>query len=345
MDYVFEHNEIFPRIVSPSSLCFTYPTRVADAWEPYGEKVVEDESVIPETRFFVKMFKGSTRELSLRNWIRKYDLPRRLQSLREPLSMDGVLYDGRYASDLENVTHFLCGTLTQVLHARRILRIENHGVGALRVVLPAKAPKFACEMLDLLNIPYILTDRKLRGTVLSVGKTGLASGKDIQHYPIPSLFDDKSLDSDDTPERVFISRKISRRITNESEVEELLAKERFVKYYFEDLSVREQWGIMRNAEEIVAIHGAALGHLLVHHGWRTGDGPKVVEIFGAGHKTKCFRYYVAAVHGQWCAVRSKITSRIIRDMDENFKRHSHAWDAITVDAESVGLALEYVRQY
>lgn len=344
MALLLEHTYVYPRIESPQSLCFTYPSRVADAWEPFGEKVIENKSVVPETCFSVKMFGGSTRELRLRDWVRKWNLPRRMQRLREPLNLDGILYDGRCASDLENVSHFLSGTLTLLLHAQRVLSEHNPEAGSIRVVLHAKPPKFACEMLDILDIPYILTDRELRGTLVSVEKTILRSNETIQHYPIPSLFDNRSLDAEVMPKRVFLSRKVSRQMTNEAEVDELLGREGFAKCYFEDLSVREQWGIMRDAEEIVAIHGAALGHLLVHHGWRTGEGPRVVEIFGAGHKTKCFRYYVAALRGHWCAVRSKITSKIIRDMDENYRRHKHAWDPITVDPESVRLALEYVRQ-
>lgn len=346
MNCVFHYNEVLPPIISPASLCFTYPSRVADAWEPFAEKVLEDECAIPETSFSMKIFEGSTSELQRSHWVRKRNLLRRLQRLREPIALEGILYDARSAKDLGNVTHFLRGPLTEILFAKKaLLNCDDYRGEDLRVLLPSEPPGYACEMLTILGILFVATDREVCGRVVLAHKTDSVSGAAVRHYPLPSLFDHEASSYGlDVPHRIFISRKGSRRIINEAEVEESIAKDGFVKCYFEGMSVREQWNVMRNAKEIVAIHGAALGNLLVHQGWRIGEGPRVVEIFGAGHKAKCFRYYVAALNGRWCSVRSQVTSKIIRDMDENFKKHSHAFDPIMVHPESVRLALEYVRQ-
>ena len=345
MKVLLEHAHTYPAILSPASMCFAYPSRVADAWEPFVEKIIEDESDVPATTLSLAISSGSSRELCLRDWMPRRSLLRRMQRLRKPIDLGHLLFDARSAIDLGNVTHFLRGPLTAILYSRSAL--DNHDLAGhdLHVVLPTRSPGFVCQMFALLDIPFISTDREVRGSLISVHKSDSATGSRVQHYPIPSLFTNAVLRNEpDTPKRVFIARKGARRIINEAEVEAIVEKDGFVKCYFEELSVREQWRIMSNAEEIVAIHGAALGNLLVHHGWQTGEGPKVVEIFGAGHKVKCFRYYVAALNGRWCSVRSQITSKIIRDMDENFKSHSHAFDPIMVHPESVRLALEYVRQ-
>jgi capsular polysaccharide biosynthesis protein len=74
--------------------------------------------------------------------------------------------------------------------------------------------------------------------------------------------------------RIFITRRWSRKITNEDQVMELLAKYSFVKFELDSLSVTEQVQLFSSAEIIIAAHGAALTNLTF-----CNHGTKVLEIF------------------------------------------------------------------
>ncbi|PGY09710.1 DUF563 domain-containing protein [Bacillus sp. AFS031507] len=74
--------------------------------------------------------------------------------------------------------------------------------------------------------------------------------------------------------RIFISRKWSRKITNEEQVMKVLTKYGFVKVDLESLSVADQVQLFSSAEVIIAAHGAALTNLTFCQ-----PGTKILEIF------------------------------------------------------------------
>ncbi|WP_066258974.1 glycosyltransferase family 61 protein [Neobacillus drentensis] len=74
--------------------------------------------------------------------------------------------------------------------------------------------------------------------------------------------------------RIFISRRWSRKITNEEQVMKVLTKYGFVKVDLESLSVAEQVQLFSGAEVVIAAHGAALTNLTFCR-----PGTKVLEIF------------------------------------------------------------------
>ncbi|TGA98713.1 glycosyltransferase family 61 protein [Sporolactobacillus shoreae] len=74
--------------------------------------------------------------------------------------------------------------------------------------------------------------------------------------------------------RIYISRKWSRKITNEDQVMDILRKYDFVKVELESLSVAEQVQLFSSAEAIVGVHGAALTNLTF-----CSPGTKILEIF------------------------------------------------------------------
>lgn len=337
-----EITEAFPSIISAPSRLFSHPSRVADAWAPSIETVLLGETAVPEHVFTVRVFEGSTASLGIKHWTR--NPVRRYRRIRtEPIALDGLIFDARWET-AGNVTHTLIYPMTFVLLAQRLLREHGGMCDPVTMLLAPGTPQFILTMLELMSIRAMVTDKEARGRILHVAAKA-SSGGERQHFPIPELFaSDFPGYVADTPKHVFLSRKCSRTINNEAEVEALLSPQGFVKVYFEDLPMATQWSIMRNAEEIVGVHGAALGQLLFHNGHATWRGPRLVEVFGAGHVAVCFRHYTAAQRGQYCAVRSKITSAIIRDMDERFKVHSHAFDPIEVHPSTIEMALEYVRE-
>ncbi|WP_100489497.1 glycosyltransferase family 61 protein [Sporolactobacillus pectinivorans] len=74
--------------------------------------------------------------------------------------------------------------------------------------------------------------------------------------------------------RIYISRKWSRKITNEDQAMEILSKYGFVKVELESLSVAEQVQLFSSAESIIAAHGAALTNLTF-----CKPKTKILEIF------------------------------------------------------------------
>lgn len=86
-------------------------------------------------------------------------------------------------------------------------------------------------------------------------------------------------------ERLFVSRApgAKRRITNESEVEELLVPRGFRKVYLETCTLAEQVALFANAEAIVAAHGASMANLVF-----CAPQTKVIEIFEPEYVNPCY---------------------------------------------------------
>ncbi|WP_010630780.1 glycosyltransferase family 61 protein [Sporolactobacillus vineae] len=78
--------------------------------------------------------------------------------------------------------------------------------------------------------------------------------------------------------RIYISRKWSRKITNEDLLMEIIYKYGFEKVELESLSVEEQVHLFSSAEAIIGVHGAALTNLTFCR-----PGTKVLEIFAPNY--------------------------------------------------------------
>ena len=157
-------------------------------------------------------------------------------------------------------------------------------------------------------------------------------------------------------EKIFISRKNSRIIENEDEIEKILTEYEYKKVYFEEgmLSLEEQWAIVAEAKEIVAIHGAALSSLIFNHIKNfdnfISDRPKIklIEIFGPGFFNGYFRSLATTLGIKWVGVRGKITPEVVKDMDfmenGNAPGHTHQATSFTIDPLSIHQALELIGQ-
>ena len=86
-------------------------------------------------------------------------------------------------------------------------------------------------------------------------------------------------------ERIFISRGMakSRRIVNESQIEEILARHGFRKVFLERLPILEQFSLFSTASHIIAPHGAGLSNLAF-----SSKGTKVLELFATGSLNACY---------------------------------------------------------
>jgi len=150
----------------------------------------------------------------------------------------------------------------------------------------------------------------------------------------------------DLPEKVFIARKFTRFLLNEDEITQFLESRGFTKYYFEDIPVSQQWQILANARQVVAIHGAALAAMAFNQrglARKPGDlsGFQLIELFGPGYQVDVYRRFAAILNAHWCAVRGKITVKVLRDLDERGLSRSHEKSPFVIDPGTVEMALDY----
>jgi len=86
-------------------------------------------------------------------------------------------------------------------------------------------------------------------------------------------------------ERIYISRSMakSRRIVNESQIDEVLARHGFRKVILERLPILDQFTLFSTASHIIAPHGAGLANLVF-----ASEGARVLELFPRGSLNACY---------------------------------------------------------
>jgi hypothetical protein len=161
----------------------------------------------------------------------------------------------------------------------------------IHLILRSGASRFAQELHRLLGIPVIMTDARVEATIVHIswtrvdtrveGRVVHRGGANATDGLLPEIFDgfQNGAGTAGTPEKIYVSGKVSRTVSNEPEITDLLESRGFQKVSFEDIPVSEQWRVFGNAREIVSIHGAAMAFLvccLCHGAFRgTGRSPCV----------------------------------------------------------------------
>jgi len=142
------------------------------------------------------------------------------------------------------------------------------------------------------------------------------------------------------PRRVFLSRQDSRKVSNISEIEALLARYGFVTIFPENISPGDQFRLFREAETIVAIHGAGMALLLYRP--EAARLRQIVEIMPCGHMTDFYREMAQQVGCGWIGVRGRIKPGYLPAAylgpGHSFTRYS--LDDFEVDPHALALAFE-----
>jgi hypothetical protein len=112
------------------------------------------------------------------------------------------------------------------------------------------------------------------------------------------------------------------------------------------MPIRKQWSLVKNAREVVAIHGASMHALAFNrHGLarQSGDlsGLKVIEIFPSSYCSDYFRRLACVMNAHWCAVRGQITVDVVRELEVNQDPKAQAFTDFHVDLETLALALDF----
>ncbi|SDI61554.1 glycosyltransferase family 61 protein [Lutimaribacter saemankumensis] len=294
-----------------------------------------------------KTVRGGSLKIKLKESISHSDHLRTIQRAamfgKKAHELDGVLIDFR-THHPQNWAHFLNDHLPLLYKL-----IEESGLKkeTLRVLLPKKTPRYIVEAAKLFSINTIQTDTPVKGSVLAFSLQPWTSNRPVRHLWARSREVDDILlthgvfdaSSYSLPRKLFISRRATRNLENETEIAELLSKRGYHKIYAEDFSASDQFKIFQHAEEIVSIHGAAIAPLL----YRRPESllSRLVELFPCGHMTDNFRVMCHQVGCRWIGVRGRIKPEHIAgayDLDKPFLEYS--LQSFSVDPKSLEIALD-----
>jgi capsular polysaccharide biosynthesis protein len=313
-----------PPITVAASKMFTYPTRLASAWKP---DIMEIN--LPEYRLKSSDTEISIRQESTRTLPNCSNIYRKIyRKLAPPMQIDGeYILDSRYETD-GNIAHILTGVAPRLLAAQKIC-------DQVTLVLRSNANNMAKNVYKLLGASILCTDKDINGKLV------LADDQSQGAYEAcyNDLFGELTFEgfNPQTAEKVFISRKGTRSLINETEVEQTLQAYGFKKYYFEEIPLSEQWSVARNAKAIVGMHGAGLSNLVFNT-----NKVKVIELFHPGYVIDMYRNMANAVGGTWCGVSGQITEDVIGKLDFKQEARAFAETRTKIDINSLQMALEYL---
>lgn len=256
----------------------------------------------------------------------------------------GALYDARHLSP-GNWSHFLNIHLPTLFIALDRLDIAPDDV---TIILPADIPGYIRGACAIFGMETRATDGAVTGTVLQARPDpigGLRAGWTMGLREtragdrLRTTIARTTTVGDPLPERVFLARQDTRRISNQKDIEALLQPRGFRTIYPETLSPVDQFRLFHEAREMVAVHGAGLAPLLYRP--ETAPPMRLVEILPTGHMTNVTRTMCAQAGIDWTGVRGRIAPGQVTgayDLTRPiFNRHS--LDDFTVDPVSVERAL------
>ncbi|GAA3981806.1 hypothetical protein GCM10022279_01760 [Comamonas faecalis] len=243
------------------------------------------------------------------------------------------IYDARWKFN-KNIAHLIHHHLTRLGFFKKTIGID---AGDIKVILNAEKNSLAENIFNNFGYEVVRTDRKVAGNIV------VFSGGEF--FNILEYIENLKFCGvvGNMPENIYIPRKSTRKIKNSDDVSSLMRERGYVELFFEDLSIAEQWSAMKNARNIVAIHGAALGWLAFS--CRRPDGIKanLIELFPAGFVVNPYRKYMAALGGAWAGCRGQITKEVVMDLDFGGELKSRAFDDFYISPESIEAALDQVK--
>ncbi|MBD2030283.1 glycosyltransferase family 61 protein [Phormidium sp. FACHB-322] len=367
--------EILPATKIPDSMIFSYPTALGDTLRPAIERIFMPAEYLQPLHVKIEVESRCTgpRKLGSTRWKIYKALSKRIKGDNIVDCPEKFLLDGRPELDT-NIAHVIENIAALALFAQQMLTKRLGYDAIVHVILRERAPNLAREVFDTLGIPVIYTDDSVYGEVVSISacrpQVDVASEEpkffpiindapfvevDAKFYNVhAALFNSSSFSGDESldAEKIFIPRRGSRSLVNHDEVAQFLEAKGFKTYYFEDLTCAQKWSLTRDVKVVVAVHGAALSHLVFN---RSGlqnpglpsSGVKVVELYPPNWASRwAHRRQVAGINGQWCGVRGQITPESLRDVDfcnlpPTAVRPSFQ-EPFRVDCQSIQMALDYI---
>jgi len=304
-------------------------TYLLDSWEAVVEEIYLPEGASKSGelsfKFIAEGRAGTEHSPSIKSKVKQVFSEKAKDVL---VSESRVIVDLRVHSP-ENLAHAITNHLPVALLAKEYLKEINQPEPLL--LLPSALPNYIEQLFSSVGFQLLLTDAVVIGKVCEFKVEPWIAIRGIRHTVFQenlsgsgfaeSLYT-KSLS---LPKRIFISRRDTRCISNEHEVERFLTAKGYQKIYLEDYDILEQIAMVSLADSIVAIHGAALGPLILRVLFDT-QPLKLVELFSPGHMTNVFRMVSQQIGGEWVGVRGKLWPAIIKQayicLPENVRKYS-----------------------
>lgn len=261
------------------------------------------------------------------------------------LLTDTVFFDFRLRNP-QNWAHFLNNHLPICF-----VLMDQTGLTPAEVtlILPGKTPGYILKAAAVFGFRALATDDTIEGdavTFTSEPWTGIRAVREKwARLPVArKILRDQQIHgipAGGQPAKVFLSRKDTRNLENEAEVEAFLTARGYQKIYPEDLSAMGQLRLFEHAQSIVGIHGAGLAPLLYLSDAARLD--HLIEIFPCGHMTDVFRVMAHQVGRKWIGVRGKIKPEHIEpayDLENPFVKYS--LQSFELDLASLEMAFDMV---
>lgn len=310
--------EKLPELRVPQAVMIGNPSRFTNIYIRQPEHILLAEEILPEQSVEIRVFEGSTKSLhdyasdpkQAREGSLGAQLRTRLEMFRDgPVKQLGqrLVYDARFVYN-GNLAHLVGHHLARLGYAKDKLGV---GVDDVLVILEKNSPGISHRIFEMVGYETCETNRVVSANVLEV---------DIDRYesyritPYVAQVEPTGIPTS-AREKVFISRKSSRCLTNEAEIIEVLEGHGYSTHYFESIPLKEQWSIVRDAGSIVSIHGAALGYLCGKGS--AGSDYTLLEIMSPGLVADIFRKTTAALGGRYICCRGQLSSEFVKTVDES----------------------------
>lgn len=289
-------------------------TYLTDSYSPFVEEIYLPPVATHAGILRLEYNKQAEVGFSTRSLFKKL----KLRFTKKLHNKEDVLLDLRDYSPA-NLAHAITIHLPIALYASEYL-VTNGFLKPL-LVFPKKIPAHVQSLFSELGFKFLLTDACVSGQVCRYELDSLICLRStlptlIKESLIRSEFPNKLLNANiNQSKKIFISRRDTRRLSNENKIEGFLEKRGYKKLYLEDYSVIEQLAIVSLADSIVAIHGAALGPLIFRALFNK-EPLKLIELFTPAHMSNVYRIVMHQIGGKWVGVRGKAWPKLIEQAYE-----------------------------
>lgn len=242
----------------------------------------------------------------------------------------------------QNWAHFLNNHLPLLFHLADRMGLAPD---QFLVLLPAQTPSYIRAAVEFFGLRTLETDDILQGQGVVYDVQPWNANRPVraawvrQSQWVQDRLAQLDATGDDSPARVFLSRRGTRTIENAAEVTAWLEARGFVTVYPEELDVARQIALFRKAEIVVATSGAGLAPLL--YAQPGGALCQLVELTPVGLMTDVYRVMAGQIGCNWIGVRGRIKpSYIEKAYDFRSPMVEFSFDSFFVDVASLERTFE-----
>lgn len=281
-------------------------TRLVDRGIAYVEKVRLPAVSSIEGTFKLTLNQQPIRSLGYGSkWARRV---KQLMGRDQPqdLSAYDAVLDLRLQSP-ENWAHAFTNQLPIALMARE--QLLKHHVENSVVLLPEKISSKIEKLFTACDFQVVRTNSPVYGKICQLNVApwlGIRGTRvDTVDRCLPrAFFTNEVTPEQSLGEKVYLSRKDTRKLKNETEIWAILEKLGYRRLYLEEHSLSEQIATVTFAKDIIAVHGASLGPLILRRALNR-DHFSLIEIFSPAHVTNVYRMIAEQGNGRWIGVRGR----------------------------------------